>query len=136
MIHKQFHNHGAGLMALPRSVLGALVAALMFVVAPVVNCSEAATNAAKPAASSPRLVGYFAEWAEGRGYHVADIPADRLTHVNYAFAIIRDGQCAPRGKSAPRSSLSSAHSSRSTRTCGRSFPSAGGRIPGRFPTRR
>jgi chitinase len=56
-------------------------------------CSAADRGAA---AKDPRplLVGYFASWAPARGYAVADIPADRLTHVNYAFAGIRDGKCA------------------------------------------
>lgn len=37
----------------------------------------------------PVMVGYFAEWdIYGRNYHVSDIPADKLTHINYAFAKI------------------------------------------------
>ncbi|HWE36082.1 MAG TPA: glycoside hydrolase family 18 protein, partial [Isosphaeraceae bacterium] len=38
----------------------------------------------------PRVVGYYASWTDRapRNYHVADIPAERLTHVNYAFALI------------------------------------------------
>ena len=42
-----------------------------------------------------RIVAYFAAWGVyGRDYHVADIPADRLTHINYAFAnISADGAC-------------------------------------------
>ncbi len=40
-----------------------------------------------PAAEGNRLVGYFVEWGiYQRNFHVANIPADRLTHVNYAFA--------------------------------------------------
>jgi chitinase len=41
------------------------------------------------------LVGYFPGWAiHARNYHVSDIPADKLTHVNYAFAGISDtGEC-------------------------------------------
>ena len=32
------------------------------------------------------ILGNFAEWAVyGRDYHVMDIPAEKLTHVNYAF---------------------------------------------------
>jgi len=39
------------------------------------------------------ILGNFAEWAVyGRDYHVMDIPADKLTHVNYAFAkVTSDG---------------------------------------------
>lgn len=42
-----------------------------------------------------RIVGYFVAWGVyGRDYHVADIPAERLTHINYAFAnISADGRC-------------------------------------------
>lgn len=37
----------------------------------------------------PVIVGYFAEWdVYGRNYHVSDIPAEKLTHINYAFAKI------------------------------------------------
>lgn len=43
----------------------------------------------------PRVVGYYASWTDHapRNYHVADLPADRLTHINYAFALIdREGR--------------------------------------------
>ncbi len=42
-------------------------------------------------ASGPerRVIGYFAAWGVyGRNYHVPDIPAEKLTHINYAFANI------------------------------------------------
>ena len=45
-------------------------------------------------AAEPRVIGYYAEWK--RQYAVEQIPADKLTHVNYAFAIIKDGKCAMR----------------------------------------
>ena len=33
------------------------------------------------------MVAYYAEWAVyDRDYHVWDIPADKITHINYAFA--------------------------------------------------
>ena len=39
-----------------------------------------------------RILGYFASWGiYDRGYYVTDIPADKLTHLNYAFAAISDG---------------------------------------------
>ena len=45
-------------------------------------------------AAEPRIVGYFAEWGiYGRKYNVGDIPADKLTHINYAFAKIANGEC-------------------------------------------
>ena len=56
---------------------------------------------ASPARAAPsparRVVGYFAAWAPASGYQVANIPADKLTHVNYAFAVIKEGRCAARG---------------------------------------
>ena len=40
----------------------------------------------------PVAVAYFSEWTiYTEGYTVADIPADRLTHVIYAFIQIKDG---------------------------------------------
>ena len=45
-------------------------------------------------AGEKRLVGYFAEWGiYGRKYNVGDIPAEKLTHINYAFARITNGEC-------------------------------------------
>jgi chitinase len=45
-------------------------------------------------AADPKVVGYFAEWSVyDRDYHVRDIPADKLTHLNYGFAKIVDGEC-------------------------------------------
>ena len=41
-----------------------------------------------------RLAGYFPAGASKLNYSVADIPADRLTHAIYAFAVISmDGEC-------------------------------------------
>jgi chitinase len=48
------------------------------------------------AAGEKRIVGYFTEWGiYGRKYNVPDIPAAKLTHINYAFAKINErGECA------------------------------------------
>jgi len=35
-----------------------------------------------------RVVGYYANWAVYSGYDVTHIAADKLTHINYAFALI------------------------------------------------
>ena len=41
--------------------------------------------------SQKRVVGYFTEWGiYGRNYTVADLPVDKLTTINYAFANISD----------------------------------------------
>ncbi len=49
------------------------------------------TAAPLSAQTNYRIIGYFASWAiYDRGYFVTDIPADRLTHLNYAFAGISE----------------------------------------------
>lgn len=42
-----------------------------------------------------RIVGYYASWAiYGREYFVNEIPAEKLTHINYAFVNVSDdGEC-------------------------------------------
>ena len=41
------------------------------------------------ASNDGRVVVYYASWSiYGRGYEVADIPADKVTHIVHAFAII------------------------------------------------
>ena len=36
-----------------------------------------------------RIIGYFTSWGIGsRGYRVANLPGDMLTHINYAFGVI------------------------------------------------
>lgn len=37
-----------------------------------------------------KMVGYYAGWASYSGFHVTDIDASKLTHINYAFANISD----------------------------------------------
>ena len=38
-----------------------------------------------------KVVGYYIEWGiYGRDYQPMDIPGDKLTHINYAFADIGD----------------------------------------------
>lgn len=52
-------------------------------------------DAQQPA--EPRIIGYFASWKiyGDDPYLVTDIPADKLTHINYAFAAIsEDGEIA------------------------------------------
>lgn len=52
-------------------------------------------DAAPPQPGAYRIIGYFAAWGVyGRDYHVPEIPAAKLTHVNYAFLnISADGDC-------------------------------------------
>ncbi len=40
-----------------------------------------------PADEDKRIVAYYIEWGiYGRNYHPMDIPAEKITHINYAFA--------------------------------------------------
>ena len=52
-------------------------------------------SASCPAQSQPgpqRLVGYYTSWSiYARNFHVPQIPADRITHINYAFANLQNG---------------------------------------------
>jgi chitinase len=56
---------------------------------------EAPQSTPPNTAGEKRIVAYFAEWSVyDRNFHVANAPADKLTHVNYAFAKISDaGEC-------------------------------------------
>ena len=39
------------------------------------------------------IIGYYTSWSVyGRDYHVPDIPADLISHINYAFANIRNNE--------------------------------------------
>lgn len=46
-------------------------------------------------AGEGRVVGYFTAWSVyDRDYHINEIPADKLTHINYAFAgVSEEGTC-------------------------------------------
>jgi len=64
---------------------------------PIPTALPSTTSTATPAPSptptsapSFRLIAYLASWstAPSRGYRIVDIPADKLTHVNYAFAVV------------------------------------------------
>ncbi|MGQ9908489.1 MAG: glycoside hydrolase family 18 protein [Candidatus Flexifilum sp.] len=49
--------------------------------------AAALPNAAQPDERPYRVIGYFAGWSVyDRAYFVTDIPAEHLTHINYAFA--------------------------------------------------
>ena len=69
-------------------------------VEPVVDGSTAhdagttTRDASVPVPSQGRVVGYYPAWATyDRNFQVSQLPGDRLTHVNYAFANIENGRC-------------------------------------------
>ena len=50
-------------------------------------------TAISTASEHRKVVAYFVEWGVyARDYHVADIPADKITHINYAFAKVENGK--------------------------------------------
>ncbi len=65
--------------------------------APEEDARRPATDAESPDAAIPgeplRVVGYYASYATYRGVQVADLPAEHLTHLNYAFFGIEGGRC-------------------------------------------
>jgi chitinase len=82
---------------------GAALAALLMGAAtlvPSVAANAATTTAAAPAlAPGGKVLGYFVEWGVyGRNYHVKNVQtsgsANKLTHINYAFGNVTNGQCA------------------------------------------
>lgn len=41
-----------------------------------------------------RVVGYYPAWATyQRDFQVSELPGDKLTHINYAFANVQNGRC-------------------------------------------
>ena len=41
-----------------------------------------------------KIIAYYPAWATyGRNYQVADIPEQKVTHINYAFANVQNGKC-------------------------------------------
>ena len=69
-----------------RLKVGHSMAIVLTLTALAVSMTMADAAAQAPAAAY-RVVGYYADWTAGR-YPLADIPAAKLTHVNYAFGKI------------------------------------------------
>jgi GH18 family chitinase len=52
------------------------------------------TTAPNVTLPTKRIVGYYAGWAAARGRLVSSIPAEKLTHINYAFSnVSENGEC-------------------------------------------
>ncbi|GAA5113466.1 glycosyl hydrolase family 18 protein [Haloechinothrix salitolerans] len=56
------------------------------------------TTTPPPNTGDAKNLGYFTEWGVyGRDYHVKDVhtsgSADKLTHINYAFGNVQNGEC-------------------------------------------
>ncbi|MCP4537329.1 MAG: hypothetical protein GY832_09295 [Chloroflexi bacterium] len=60
----------------------------------VISIFTLASCRSEPEIPETRIVGYYTAWSVEHGYHVADIPARSLTHVNYAFSNVSStGEC-------------------------------------------
>jgi len=73
-----------------RSILILLVTTLI-----ISSLNVSTVNARE--SSTKNIVGYFTEWSiydSHNNYEVSDIPWDKVTHINYAFAKIEDGKIA------------------------------------------
>lgn len=47
-----------------------------------------------PPVGGKKLIGYYPAWATyGRNFQVADVAVEKLTHLNYGFANIANGEC-------------------------------------------
>ena len=70
---------------------------LVVLIAILLSSCGLSGSATLPAGMMPgkQVVGYYAQWAAAqRNYFVADIPADRLTVINYAFSNVSpEGKC-------------------------------------------
>ncbi len=73
-----------------------LILCLLFMIAMGTSAQDGA-SIARAQTDSPeyRVVGYYTAWSlYARQYFVTDVPADKLTHINYAFInISRQGEC-------------------------------------------
>lgn len=82
----------------PCAITGAPASASTSTSSPTATASPTATSNYAPTqggyVGSKKIIAYYPAWATyARNYQVADIPGQKLTHVNYAFANVRNGQC-------------------------------------------
>ena len=76
-----------------KTILAAMAMALAFtsckgIVSSDLSEGSRSARAAASASSSKRVVGYFCEWGiygAHDNYYATSIPANKLTHINYAF---------------------------------------------------
>ncbi len=73
--------------------------------------------------AAPKVVGYFAEWTD---YRADQISADKLTHINYAFGVIKNGECALNNREAAEAKLAGLQKLKQTRPDLRTLVSIGG----------
>lgn len=61
---------------------------------PTVKPTPPYTPAPGAYSGDKKIIAYYPAWATyARNYQVADIPAQKVTHINYAFANVQNGRC-------------------------------------------
>jgi GH18 family chitinase len=61
---------------------------------PATATPSASTQVPLDLVPGKRVVGYYAQWAAERGFFVSSIPANKITHINYAFSnVSENGEC-------------------------------------------
>ena len=77
------------------------IAGVAWIILFATGCNVPPSPAAITAAPTPVavpggkwIIGYYPSWAAARGVFVKDIPANKLTHINYAFSNVSpSGEC-------------------------------------------
>lgn len=59
------------------------------------SASPAPGNTGVTSAANHKIIAYYSSWGTYQKAEVAEIDASRITHINYAFANIKDGQIVP-----------------------------------------
>lgn len=67
-------------------------ALLLLIVALLASPADAGRVRAAGNGGAGEVVGYYASWAAAQGYGPSELPAERFTQINYAFAKITDGR--------------------------------------------
>ncbi len=77
------------------------IAAIMLCILAISACAPVATPVPSTPIPTPLVVpggkfviGYYPSWVAERNVFVKDIPAQKLTHINYAFSnVSENGEC-------------------------------------------
>jgi len=70
----------------------ALFAVTLLLATALIGTGQAGAEPAPAGKNRPVIGAYYAGW-NSANYPVAQIPADRITHLFYAFSTIENGEC-------------------------------------------
>jgi len=81
-----------------KNVLRSLIAIIIITI--ITSCAPAVTQTSVPietiiqVPAGKHVIGYYPSWVADRDIFVKDIPAEKLTHINYAFSnLTENGEC-------------------------------------------